>query len=70
MQHRFWPVRARAALSVLAGAGAAAWTNQAYTPLERPDGATKAFYTAEEMAAIEQARAHGIRSGQRGRRER
>ena len=33
------------------------WTNQTYTPLERPDGVTKAFYTPEEAAAIEQGRA-------------
>jgi len=33
------------------------WTNQTYTPLERPDDVTKAFYTAEEVAAIEQGRA-------------
>ena len=33
------------------------WTNQTYTPLERPDGVTKAFYTEEEGAAIEQGRA-------------
>ena len=33
------------------------WTNQTYTPLERPDDVTTAFYTPEEAAAIEQARA-------------
>ena len=33
------------------------WTNQTYTPLERPDGVTKPFYTEEEAAAIEQGRA-------------
>ena len=33
------------------------WTNQTYTPLERPDGVTKAFHTPEEAAAIEQGRA-------------
>ena len=33
------------------------WTNQTYTPLERPDGVAKAFYTQEEAAAIEQGRA-------------
>ena len=33
------------------------WTNQTYTPLERPDGVDKAFYTVEEVAAIEQGRA-------------
>ena len=33
------------------------WTNQTYTPLERPDDVTKAFYTAEEVAAIERGRA-------------
>ena len=29
------------------------WTNQTYTPLERPDNVTKAFYTEEEVAALE-----------------
>ena len=33
------------------------WTNQTYTPLERPDSVTTAFYTPEEAAAIEQGRA-------------
>ena len=33
------------------------WTNQTYTPLERPDAVAKAFYTPEEAAAIEQGRA-------------
>ena len=33
------------------------WTNQTYTPLERPDGVTKEFYTAEEIAEIENGRA-------------
>ena len=33
------------------------WTNQTYTPLERPDSVDKAFYTPEEAAAIEQGRA-------------
>ena len=33
------------------------WTNQTYTPLERPAGVTTAFYTVEEVAAIEQRRA-------------
>ena len=33
------------------------WTNQTYTPLERPDSVTKAFYKPEEAAAIEQGRA-------------
>ena len=33
------------------------WTNQTYTRLERPDDVTKAFYTPEEAAAIEQGRA-------------
>ncbi|MYD86365.1 MAG: hypothetical protein F4Y14_09450 [Acidobacteria bacterium] len=33
------------------------WTNQTYTPLERPQGVDKAFYTVEEAAAIEQGRA-------------
>ncbi len=29
------------------------WTNQTYVPLERREGVTKAFYTAEEVAEIE-----------------
>ena len=29
------------------------WSNQTYTPLERRDGVTAAFYTPEELAAIE-----------------
>ncbi|HEY3045431.1 MAG TPA: hypothetical protein VGJ39_15480 [Vicinamibacterales bacterium] len=29
------------------------WTNSTYTPLERPDGVTKAMYTPEEYAVIE-----------------
>ncbi len=29
------------------------WSNQTYTPLERRDGVTSAFYTEEEVAAIE-----------------
>ena len=33
------------------------WTNQTYTRLERPDNVTKAFYTAEELAAITSGRA-------------
>ena len=33
------------------------WTNQTYTPLERSDGVTGEFYTAEEVAEIENARA-------------
>ena len=33
------------------------WTNQTYTPLERPEGVEKAFYTLEEAAAIEEGRA-------------
>ena len=32
------------------------WSNQTYTPLERPDGVTKEFYTAEEVAEIETGR--------------
>src|SRR5580765_8508055 len=28
------------------------WTNSTYTPLERPDGVTKEFYTPEEYAKI------------------
>ena len=33
------------------------WTNQTYTPLERPEDVDKAFYTVEEVAGIEQGRA-------------
>ena len=33
------------------------WTNQTYTPLERPDDVTKEFYTPEEVAALEEGRA-------------
>ena len=33
------------------------WTNQTYTPLERPRDVDKAFYTEEEAAAIWQGRA-------------
>ena len=33
------------------------WTNQTYSPLERPDDVTKEFYTAEEVAEIESGRA-------------
>jgi hypothetical protein len=29
------------------------WTNSTYTPLERPNGVTKDFYTPEEAAAVE-----------------
>ena len=29
------------------------WTNATYTPLERPDNVTKAFYTPEEAAEVE-----------------
>src|SRR6266508_4515028 len=29
------------------------WTNSTYTPLERPDGVTKEFYTPAEVDAIE-----------------
>jgi len=29
------------------------WTNSTYTPLQRPNGVTKEFYTAEEAAQIE-----------------
>ena len=39
------------------------WSNQTYTRLERPDGVTTAFYTEEEVAAIE-ARAARRESGQ------
>jgi len=28
------------------------WTNSTYTPLERPDGVNKEFYTAAEFADI------------------
>lgn len=33
------------------------WTNATYTPLERPDDVTKAFYTLEEVGSIEGRRA-------------
>ena len=33
------------------------WTNQTYTPLERPDNVTEVFYTAEEVADIVSGRA-------------
>lgn len=33
------------------------WTNQTYIPLGRPDGVTKALYTEEEVAELEQSRA-------------
>ena len=33
------------------------WTNQTYTPLQRPEGVTGEFYTAEEVAEIESGRA-------------
>ena len=33
------------------------WSNQTYTPLERPAGVEAAFYTSEEVAAIEGGRA-------------
>ena len=33
------------------------WTNQTYTPLERPEDVDKAFYTEEEAAAIRDGRA-------------
>ncbi len=33
------------------------WTNQTYTPLERPEDVTKEFYTEEEAAAIREGRA-------------
>ena len=39
------------------------WSNQTYTPLERRDGVTKAYYTPEELAAIE-GRAATRESGQ------
>ena len=28
------------------------WTNNSYTPLERPNGVTKDFYTLEELRAV------------------
>src|SRR5215469_17133285 len=31
------------------------WTNSTYTPLQRPKGVTKEFYTKEEVAKAEQA---------------
>jgi hypothetical protein len=33
------------------------WTNSTYTPLERPDGVTKEFFTPEEAAVVEKAAA-------------
>jgi hypothetical protein len=33
------------------------WTNSTYTPLERPDGVTKEFFTPEEAVAFEKAAA-------------
>jgi hypothetical protein len=33
------------------------WTGSTYTPLERPDNVTKAFYTPEELAVAEKAAA-------------
>jgi hypothetical protein len=33
------------------------WTNATYTPLERPNGVTKEFYTPEEAAALEKREA-------------
>jgi len=33
------------------------WTNNSYTPLERPDGVTKDFYTLEELRAVEKKNA-------------
>jgi hypothetical protein len=35
------------------------WSNQTYVPLERPEGVESAFYTDEEVAALEQRRAQG-----------
>src|SRR5512138_3081731 len=29
------------------------WTNNSYTPLERPNGVTKEFYTPEELREVE-----------------
>jgi hypothetical protein len=33
------------------------WTNNSYTPLERPNGVTKEFYTLEELRAVEKKNA-------------
>ena len=33
------------------------WTNNSYTPLERPDGVTKEFYTLAELRAVEKKNA-------------
>jgi len=33
------------------------WTNNSYTPLERPDGVTKEFYSLEELRAVEKKNA-------------
>src|SRR5215216_857734 len=33
------------------------WTNNSYTPLERPKGVTKDFYTKEELKDVEKAAA-------------
>ena len=33
------------------------WTNNSYTPLERPNGVTKDFYTLEELRAVEKKNA-------------
>src|SRR4051812_43231612 len=33
------------------------WTNNSYTPLERPQGVEKEFYTLEELRAVEKKNA-------------
>ena len=33
------------------------WTNNSYTPLERPNGVTKEFYTPEELKLVEKKNA-------------
>ncbi len=33
------------------------WTNNSYTPLERPNGVTKEFYSLEELRAVEKKNA-------------
>lgn len=39
------------------------WTNATFTPLERPAGVTKAFYTEEEAARLERREAAGLGKG-------
>ena len=43
------------------------WTNSTYTPLQRPKGVTKEFYTPEEMAEIEKRAAERGICGDGGR---